>query len=271
MGTGPRVTYRELSLGILEAESLDKKLSLPSTPLSDDEPGPALRLPGPARSRQLRIRPATVARVPAVGAMADPNQRPRLLHACANHELQAVELFAWALLAFPEDPADLRSGLVRVLIEEQDHVRLYLSRLAHFGVALGDFPVSGYFWGKVPDFTTPLQFICAMSLTFENANLDHSLDLAQAARAAEDEQTALLFDRIYADEIGHVRFGWYWLERLKQPEQSMWQAYCQNVTWPLRGALARGTTFHPEGREAVGMDPEFIRLLSESDRDVDPR
>ena len=33
-----------------------------------------------------------------------------------------------------------------------------------------DFPVSGWFWSKVEAITTPLAFLCAMSLTFENAN-----------------------------------------------------------------------------------------------------
>jgi len=259
------VTYREFALALIEAQTLTGKLTPPPPDLTDTDRGQALRLTAPGRPPELQIREAT--RVPAIGAMEDPQQRPRLLHAFANHELQAVELFAWALLAFPEAPAEMRRGLLRILAEEQGHVALYLARLADYQVQLGDHPVSGYFWGKTPALTSPLRFVCAMALTFENANLDHTTDYATAAREAGDGKTAALLDQIHQDEIGHVHFGWVWLERLKPANQSMWQAYCDNVTWPLRAALAKGRTFHPTGREAAGMDAEFIRLLGEATRE----
>ena len=49
----------------------------------------------------------------------------------------------------------------------------------------------------------------------------------------------------------------------------MWEAYCANVTWPLRPALGRGKVFHRTSREAAGMEAEFIRLLEASQR-ADP-
>ena len=108
--------------------------------------------------------------MPSVRGYHDPRQRARILHSFANHELQAVELFAWALLAFPKAPADYRSGLLEILGEEQRHTRMYIARLRKMGGELGDYPVSSYFWNKTPELTTPLRFVCAMALTFENAN-----------------------------------------------------------------------------------------------------
>jgi hypothetical protein len=67
-----------------------------------------------------------------------------------------------------------------------------------------------------------------------------------------------------------VRFGWRWLKEWKDPGQSMPEAYAANVTWPLRPALARGKVFHPGGREAAGLDPEFIRLLAGAERGDSP-
>lgn len=257
---------RDFALRIVCSAALEDKLSPPPGGLTDRSPGPAHRLTSPRRAANLAIVPSEEARVPSIEGMVDPRQRPRILHALANHELQAVELFAWALVAFPGAPAEFRAGLVRLIAEEQEHCRLYRKRLQDLDADLGYWPVSGYFWSKVRTFTTPLRFVCAMGLTFENANLDHAADYAAAARRAQDEKSAALFEKVGLDEVGHVRFGWKWLLEWKEAGQSPWAAYCANVTWPLRAALARGRVFHPEGRIAAGLDPEFIRLLSEADR-----
>jgi hypothetical protein len=65
---------------------------------------------------------------------------------------------------------------------------MYEARLVALGGHFGQFPVSGYFWSKVDAITSPLRFVCAMSLTFENANLDHTVDYAAAARRAGRRQ-----------------------------------------------------------------------------------
>ncbi len=261
------VSFRTFALRVVASETLEEKLESPSDGLTDSSPGPALCFLGPGRPPRLRIVACDEARVPSIEGMADPAQRPRILHALANHELQAAELFAWALLAFPDAPAEFRAGLARLAAEEQRHCRMYIERMAQFGVGMGDLPVSGYFWGKIRGLTTPLRFVCAMGLTFENANLDHTTEYARAALSAGDRATAALLERVFRDEIEHVRFGWRWLIEWKQNVQSAWDAYCANVAWPLRGALARGPRFHPEGRIAAGLDPSFIRSLAEVERD----
>lgn len=260
------IELRSFALRVVEAETLAVKLASPGGRLIDDDPGESLRLVQPGRPPGLQIRPSREVKVPALEGMIDPRQRVRILHAFANHELQAVELFAWAVLAFPDAPADFRLGLGRLILEEQAHCRLYQRRLAALSVRLGDFPVNGYFWSKVPTLTTPLRFVCALGLTFENANLDHTVEYAAAARAAGDEETARLLDQIREDEARHVAFGYRWLVHWKPAGRSPWETYADNVTYPLRGALARGTTFHPGGRRSAGLDEEFIDQLSRSDR-----
>ena len=265
----PVVQYRDFARKIVTTESMDDKLAPAPAGLVDTEPGEPLRIDVPGRPAGLEIVPVGETRVPPIDGYHDPDQRPRILHSFANHELQAAELFAWALLAFPGAPADYRSGLLRILDDEQRHTRLYAARLESIGGRLGDFPVSGYFWNKTPSITTPLRFVCAMSLTFENANLDHTAESVEAIRRAGDEKTARVVEQIHEDEIEHVRFGWEWLERLKDPGQSPWDTYRASVDWPLRPALARGRTFCVDGREAVGMDADFIDRLRHSDRRSD--
>jgi uncharacterized ferritin-like protein (DUF455 family) len=255
------VEIRDFARDLVTTEDLVRKLGAPPAGLTDEEPGPPLRIERPGRPPELRFQRRI--EVPPSEGMPDPAQRPRILHALANHELQAAELFAWALLAFPDAPKDFRQGLLRILADEQRHTRMYIARVEDAGARFGDFPVSGYFWSKVESITTPLRFLCAMSLTFENANLDHTLEYEEAARRAGDAKTAAVIERVHLDEIEHVRFGWAWLQAFKREDESAWDAYRANLTWPLRPAKARGRTFHSEGREAAGLEAEFIRRLEE--------
>ncbi len=262
-----RMEVRSFARHVIECDNLEEKLSGPKTPLTDNDPGTPLRIATPGRPSNLMIASAGQrTRVPSLAGMQHVGQRAKILHALANHELQAAELFAWALLAFPSAPVEFRSGLVRVLFDEQRHCRMYIARLNHFGRHLGDYPVTGYFWNKIEHVHTPIEFVCAMSLTFENANLDHSLEYAAAAEEADDAGSSALFQQIHADEIEHVRFGWTWLLRLKDRDRSPLDTYKENVAWPLRLSLARGTTFHSEGRRAAGLDDEFVEALRTSDR-----
>ncbi len=255
---------RDFALTVVSSESLEDKLTFPTVELTDDSPGEAYRATGPGRSPRLEIRDARELRVPKIEGFADPTQRPRILHALANHELQAAELFAWALLAFPEAPAEFRHGLLHILSDEQRHTRMYVARVEAAGARFGDFALSGYFWNKTPAIRSPLDFICAMSLTFENANLDHTVEYAEAARRAGDPKTAAVIERVERDEVEHVRFGWRWLQAFKAEDVSAWRTYRDHLTWPLRPARARGKVFHRRGREAAGLDDDFIRRLEAS-------
>ena len=254
---------RDFALTVVSTGDIAVKLAPAPADLTDEDPGPPLRIEEPGRLPGLRFQRRI--EVPSIEGMPDPAQRPRILHALANHELQAAELFAWALLAFPNAPPDFRRGLLRILDDEQRHTRMYIARLEDAGARFGDFPVNGYFWSKTGAITTPLRFLCAMSLTFENANLDHTLDYEEAARRSGDAKTAAVIERVHLDEIEHVRFGWTWLQVFKREDETAWDAFRSNLTWPLRPAKARGRTFHRKGREAAGLDPEFIRRLEESE------
>jgi uncharacterized ferritin-like protein (DUF455 family) len=253
----------ELALAVLEAETIAGKLAPFPPAARDDRRGPPLWLTAPARPPELRVLPARQVRVPPVAGMRDPHQRARILHALANHELQAVELFAWALLAFPDAPALFRRGLAAILGEEQRHMRLYMERLAALGHCFGDFPVTGHFWNHLDQLATPLRFVCVMGLTFENANLDFAQEYAAEARSVGDEETAAVLDEVHRDEIRHVRFAWRWLRRW-QGDLSAWQAYLATLAPPLGPGRARGRELCRDSRRAAGLDDEFIAGLESS-------
>ncbi|MEO8083859.1 MAG: DUF455 family protein [Ardenticatenales bacterium] len=264
-------TVRDFALALLMTESIAARLAPPARDLTDDDLGPPLRLEGPVRPPNLVPVKARAARVPSLAGFRNPVHRARILHAYANHELQATELYAWAILAFPDAPPELRRDLLSVLADEQRHTRMYIARVEAHGARFGDFPVSDYFWAKTPLLTTPLRFLCAMALTWENANLDHTLESAAAARAAGDEASAAVIDKVQADEVRHVAIGWKWLARLKPSDVDMWTAWRANIDFPLRPALARGRRFNTAGRIAAGFDAAFIAALEAVDIDLDRR
>ena len=255
-------TLAELALAILEADTLAGKLLAIPAGAPDEPRGPARLVTAPARPHELRVRPARAGRVPPVAGMHDREQRARILHALANHELQAVELFAWALLAYPDAPARFRRGLAVILGEEQRHMRLYMDRLGALGHRMGDFPVTGHFWNHLGQFSSPVHFVCVMGLTFENANLDFAQEYAAAARALGDEETAAALDEVHRDEIRHVRFAWRWLRRWRGEHASGWRAYLDSVSPPLGPGRARGRDLCIASRRAAGLDEEFIAGLA---------
>lgn len=252
---------RAFAMALLEEPSLDAKLRAPPGDLTDHDPGLPFAEVRSSRPTALEIRSSREVKVPPLAGMADPQQRGRILHALANHELQAAELFAWALLAFPDAPAAFRRGLAGILADEQRHCRMYIGRLRAHGVDFGSYPVTGHFWHKVDTITDPLKFVATMGLTFENANLDFAQDYAAAARAAGDDATASVLERVHVDEIEHVRFAWHWFECWR-PAGDAWAAYVDNVSWPLGPARARGKTFHRDSRVHAGMDADFIDRLA---------
>ena len=179
----------------------------------------------------------------------------------ANHELQALEVMAWVLVAFPDAPADFRRGMIDVMADEQRHTRLHVERAAALGLRFGELPVNSYIWQKAQQFDSVLDYVASLPLVFEGANLDHTLEFAEYFEQAGDEQSAAIMRAIHHDEIRHVAFGLEWLRNLKPPEQSDWEAFQSHLKWPLRAEKARGDIFQRAAHRAAGMSDEFIDRL----------
>ena len=255
---------REFAERILFATTLDEKLAAPEL-LVDERPGPPIDTPQmPGRPPGLAFKPAGAGRsdFPGLNRLEHETERGRLLHFFANHELLATELMALVLLRFPDAPAAFRRGVLQTLREEQEHIRLYLKRMRECGIEFGALPVSGYFWRAVSPMDSPLDFVTGISLTFEQANLDFARHYARAFTTVGDSATAELLDRIYHDEIAHVAHGLKWFRRWKEPGISDWQAFCQQLRYPLSPQRAKGIDLNVEGRRAAGFDPEFIAALN---------
>ena len=260
-------TVREFCRRLLECGDLEDKLAPPvaahGQPLLDEVPGPPLLIDAPARRGSLTLREGADP-LPHPDQLGDPGARARCLARFAHHELMAAELFAWALLRWPDLPAALRRGWLSVLAEEQEHCRLYLERLHALGSDLGEHRLSGYFWKQAPAIAASPHgsraFLCAMGLTLEQANLDFSLLYRDAFRTAGDERSAEVCQQVHDDEVKHVRLAASWLRRLagEADARSDLDLYREAVPFPMSPARAKGRRFEAEPRRRAGLSEEFI-------------
>lgn len=256
---------REVAERILLSDSLESKLGRIPAALSDEQPGPARRIEIPARPPELKFAARrTAPAMPRPGALHDKKKRAVAHHILANHELQALEVMAFVLLAFPDAPAEFRRGLAWVMRDEQRHTQMHIERAAELGVRFGELPVNSYIWAKAQQYESVLDYLAGLPLTFEGRNLDHTLELEEAFVSAGDSKSAAVVRAIHRDEIEHVRFGIEWLRRLKPADQSDWDAYRAHLHWPIRAEKAVGDVFHRDPRLKAGLSPEFIEQLAAS-------
>ena len=101
----------------------------------------------------------------------------------------------------------------------------------------------------------PIDFVSRLSLTFEQANLDHCREFGRRFAAVGDQATAGLLEGIYRDEIAHVAHGLKWFRRWKKPGLTDWEAFCQQLKFPLSPQRAKGLTLNVDGRREAGLDP----------------
>lgn len=256
----PAETVESWCWELVTTVELERKLAPPSAyPERWEDAAPARRLRAPGRPPEL-ARIERAARTPRPAALEDPRARARLVHTFLHHELQAAELFAWALLAFPGTPREFRAGCLRLCLEELGHLALYRAHLTRLGSAVGAFPVRDWFWERVGGVPDALAFVALLGLGLEGANLEHSARFALQFRAAGDEAGARILEKIEHDEIAHVAFARCWFEAWTGAplEYERWRAA---LPAPLTPAVLRGRPINLSARRRAGFDEAFLARL----------
>ncbi|MEQ1507409.1 MAG: DUF455 family protein, partial [Myxococcota bacterium] len=258
-------------------DAIDDGADGPGSDRGSDAPGPAIAVPdAPGRPDGLALRSAARGggrSVPGPGALADDAARGRVLHAFVNHELLALELFALAVLRFPDADPRLRRAWVATAADEQRHLRLYLERMDQCGVALGTERVSALFWDALAPIDDPVTFTVGIGLVLEQANLDFSRQWQAAFAAAGDPATAAVLAVVYEDEIRHVRVAARALQRDLRPGESLWDGFRRRLVFPLSPVRAKGPVVDRAGRLRAGLDDAFVDALivTGGPKDRDPR
>lgn len=239
----------------VHASTLAAKIA-PSPPPEDwEDAGTARRIEAPGRPPELRV----VRKAKKTRGLAGEEGRARALHTFWHHELQAAELMAWAVLAFPETPLEFRAGLVRIARDEIRHMGIYAEQIERLGFHVGDFEVRDWFWERVPTARTPAAFVAVMGLGLESANLEHSASFAARFREAGDEEGARAQEIVGREEIAHVRFGVTWFEAFsKTLDFATWR---RALPEPLTPLLMRGTPLQREARRRAGQPERFLDEL----------
>jgi uncharacterized ferritin-like protein (DUF455 family) len=269
--SAPR-TVTEFCQRILLTGDLESKLVGPDSgtagPLSDAPGDAPILIDCPVRDPGLRMTGGS-ARLPRPGQLQDRTQRILCLSRFAHHELMAVELFAWALLRWPDLPAPLRRGLLLALADEQRHCRLYLDRLAAQGGRFDTDDHSDYFWQQAPAIAASPEgasaFLAAIGLTLEQANLDFTLTYRDAFVEAGDPESAAVCQTVHDEEIAHVALAVRWMERLDETKRELPRSdldrYLDCVPFPLGPARAKGRRFEVGPRRKAGLSESMIEHI----------
>jgi uncharacterized ferritin-like protein (DUF455 family) len=242
----------------IAATTLDAKLAPPMPPNHwGSKPEPA-RVARPGRPPELDLIGRTRRSIKR-SQMHNPRRRAQLLHTFWHHELQAAELMCWALLAFPDTPLAFREGLLGICQDEIRHMGLYRDDLLRLGFAIGDFPVRDWFWQRVAQCESPLQFVALMGMGFEGGNLDHTRRYEEWFEAVADHDGARVQRVVGDEEIAHVQFAIHWFrEWTGGLDFDRWRA---ELVAPLTPTMMQGSQLDSCRRARAGFPPGFLEQL----------
>jgi uncharacterized ferritin-like protein (DUF455 family) len=254
--------YHDFAKLLLLGTSLEDKLTKP-TGLIYDQCNIDFEIPiNPGRVQKLEFDNRKI-NFPKKGSFHLEEKRALSIHFFANHELLAIEMMACALLIYPvKNEADLlfKKGLVKTIIDEQKHLKLYLQRMKEFGLEFGDYPLNDFFWKQMKGLTTPTRFYSLMALTFESANLDFALFYEDCFKEVEDEKSANVMKIVYEDEISHVALGVHWLNQWRN-DKNLWEYFSENLPEKMTPARSKGINFNRDSRIRSGLEIDFVDNL----------
>ncbi|MFO0600357.1 MAG: DUF455 family protein [Myxococcaceae bacterium] len=248
-------TVEDWAEAYVRSTSLAHKLAPPPMPAVFS--GRGLRLSAPGRPPELQ--PKTKRRKTPKN-LRDPKLRAEVIHTFLHHELQAAELMAWAILAFPETPLPFRRGLLGICGDELRHLGLYATHLETLGLPFGSFPVNDWFWSRVPGpEVTPATFVARLGIGFEGGNLDHGARFTEEFAEAGDARASEIQALITREEEAHAGFALHWYREFTgRLDFDAWRA---ELPVPISPILTKGHVINREARRRAGYPEDFLAKL----------
>ena len=181
---------------------------------------------------ELNLRPlAEIKQIAAAGRPAkpelvDPREVPRrnfsslkgrltLVHAIAHIEFNAINLALDAVYRFQHMPEQYYSDWCRVAAEEALHFTMLSDYLEQHGMAYGDLTAHNGLWEMAVK--TDFDVMTRMALVprvLEARGLDVTPTMIEKLQSSGDTQLISILQKIFDEEIGHVKIGSYWYKAL---------------------------------------------------------
>jgi len=201
--------------------------------------------------------------MPKRGRGGSERGRIAMLHALAHIEFAAIDL-AFDLVgrfggAFPREFAD---DWLSVGADEAMHFALLDRRLRALGSFYGALPAHAGLWeAAAATAHDPLARLAVVPMVLEARGLDVTPATVERFAAAGDRPSAAILQRIYRDEIRHVRAGTKWFERACEWRRigpvSEWQRL---VALHFRGSVK--PPFNDSARDEAGLSRDYYSGLA---------
>jgi uncharacterized ferritin-like protein (DUF455 family) len=210
----------------------------------------------PARPERPELLPAS--RMPKRGRGGSERGRIAMLHALAHIEFGAIDLAFDMVGRFGEQfPRRFADDWIGVGADEAMHFVLLDRRLKALGSCYGALPAHDGLWEAAGDTAhDPLARLAVVPMVLEARGLDVTPATVARFEASGDRRSAAILERIYRDEIRHVRAGTTWFESAcKSRGIAVVAEWKRLVGTHFRGAIK--PPFNDSARDEAGLSRDF--------------
>jgi uncharacterized ferritin-like protein (DUF455 family) len=201
--------------------------------------------------------------MPRRGKGGSERGRIALLHALAHIEFIAIDLaFDMAGRFGVGFPRAFTDDWIAVGADEAMHFALLDRRLRGLGSHYGAMPAHDGLWEAAQATAhDPLARLAVVPMVLEARGLDVTPETIVRFRAAPDEASARILQRIYTDEIRHVRAGTKWFEFACAGKELIPESHWRSlVSRYFRGPIK--PPFNDSARDSAGLTREYYSALA---------
>jgi uncharacterized ferritin-like protein (DUF455 family) len=189
--------------------------------------------------------------------------RVRLLHAFAHIEFNAINIALDAVYRFRDLPAQYVSDWLLVASEEARHFAMLEQALRHRGSYYGAHRAHRGLWDMVCKTRhDPLHRMALVPRVMEARGLDVTPTMIEKFGQHGDHAAVAILERIYRDEIGHVRIGNHWYRELCRQRGFDTETTFRDLVDRYMGGKLRGP-FNWPARIEAGFEADELSLLEQ--------
>lgn len=202
-------------------------------------------------------------RMPKRGKGGSARGRIALLHALAHIEFAAIDLaFDMAARFGAQFPRAFVDDWFSVGADEAMHFAILDRRLRALGSHYGALPAHAGLWEAArATADDALARLAVVPMALEARGLDVTPATVARFNAAGDTASARILQRIYTDEIRHVRFGTKWFEASCKERGLIPSAHWQLLIGTQFCGVVKGP-FNDSARDSAGLTREYYAALA---------